>query len=75
MGTSSTKVVVRDLALNQAFAVPFDEYAPLENCYLLPTALSVDQHGQFSFDLGDLRESDIKQFFIRQRIPYTTTQS
>ena len=64
VGTSSTKVVVRDLVLNQAYAVPFDNYAPVENCYLLPTCIYVNQDGTLKLDPGDLHEADLKLRFI-----------
>jgi hypothetical protein len=63
-GTSSTKVVIRDQMLNQAYAVPFTSYAPEENCYLLPTSLSINQDGTMSLGPGDLHESELKLRFI-----------
>ncbi|MDD3813568.1 MAG: hypothetical protein PHZ02_02890 [Desulfocapsaceae bacterium] len=63
-GTSSTKVVVRDMVLNHAYAVPFSKYAPQENCYLLPTAVSVNQDGTLTLNPGDLTETALKIRFI-----------
>lgn len=63
-GTSSTKVVVRDMALNHAYAVPFSTYAPKENCYLLPTAVSVNQDGILTLNPGDLTETALKLRFL-----------
>ncbi len=64
LGTSSTKVVVRDMVLNHAYAVPFSTYAPKENCYLLPTAVSVNQDGTLTLNPGDLTETSLKIRFI-----------
>jgi hypothetical protein len=63
-GTSSTKVVVRDMGLNFAFAIPFTNYAPKENCYLLPTTIFINFDGTLRLDTGDLPESALKLKFI-----------
>jgi len=63
-GTSSTKVVVRDMGLNLAFAVPFTNFAPKENCYLLPTTIFINLDGTLRLDTGDLPESALKLKFI-----------
>src|SRR2546428_13704932 len=47
-GTSCTKVVVRDLALHTADAVPFPGFAYPQNPYLLPTRTYIDRQGHFS---------------------------
>lgn len=63
-GTSSTKIVVRDMSLNQAYAVPFTSFAPKDNCYLLPTSIFVNYDGTLRLDFGDLHESSLKLKFI-----------
>lgn len=39
LGSSSTKVVIRDNSLDKSFAIPFHDYSMQENLYLLPTGL------------------------------------
>jgi len=63
-GTSSTKVVVRDWMMNQAYAVPFQDYAPQENCYLLPTTIFLGHDGILRLDAGDIFVSELKRRFI-----------
>ncbi len=64
LGTSSTKVVVRDWILNQAYAVPFNKYAPQSNCYLLPTRIFVNHNGTMCLDAGDIPIAELKHKFI-----------
>ena len=47
-GTSCTKVVIQDVARRVAYAVPFDELSELDNPYLLPTIIALDDEGEFN---------------------------
>jgi hypothetical protein len=57
-GTSSTKVVIADRTLKQAYAVPFTDGAGVMS-YLLPTVL-FEKNGFYSFDSDGVSHNDLK---------------
>lgn len=61
-GTSSVKVVIGDMALDKAFAVPFREAEGLD-AYLLPTRL-FQTNGHYSLTEGELAHRDLKLAFV-----------
>lgn len=63
-GTSSVKVVIGDMALDKAFAVPFCVAEGLD-AYLLPTRL-FQTKGQYSLTDGDIAYRDLKLAFIAE---------
>ena len=64
IGTSCTKVVIRDIGINKAYAIPFNGITTLENVYLLPTAVYVYKDGRLSLSKGDFYQSDLKLQFL-----------
>lgn len=61
-GTSSVKVVIGDMALDKAFAVPFRMAKGLD-AYLLPTRL-FQTIGQYSLIDGEVAHRDLKLAFV-----------
>jgi len=60
-GTSSSKVVIRDVYLKTAYAVPFDNLACPENPYLVPTRIFITDDGFFSlYEENGHRYTDLK---------------
>jgi hypothetical protein len=59
-GTSSSKVVIRDSALQTAYAVPFGEFSPSGNIYLMPTRLFICEDGYISLSAGTKSCRNIK---------------
>ncbi len=49
-GTACTKVVIQDVATRTAYAVPFATGSDPTGTYLLPTIVSLDDHGNFNLD-------------------------
>lgn len=58
-GTSSTKVVLADHSLNEAYAVPFNNSVGVSS-YLLPSVLVETQTGEYSLDGVGKRHADLK---------------
>ena len=58
-GTSSTKVVVADRDMNEAYAVPFMDYVGV-NSYLLPSALVETSDGFYALSGRGTRHVDLK---------------
>lgn len=63
-GTSSVKVVIGDMALDKAFAVPFCVAEGLD-AYLLPTRV-FQTKGQYSLIGGDIAHRDLKLAFVAE---------
>lgn len=59
-GTSSSKVVIQDIAQKKAYAVPFGDLACSANTYLIPTRIHVDPNGRFSLVNVAHERTDIK---------------
>ncbi len=58
LGTSFTKVVIRDVALKISYAVPFDRISDEQNKYLLPTKLYYSNNRTFSLSSIDNQITD-----------------
>lgn len=58
-GTSSTKVVLADHSLDEAYAVPFNDSVGVSR-YLLPSALVETDGGQYALSGEGLRHADLK---------------
>lgn len=58
-GTSSTKVVVADITMNAAYAVPFMDSVGVAS-YLLPSALLETQAGAYALSGAGKRHADLK---------------
>jgi hypothetical protein len=60
-GTSFTKVIVRDTAVNKSHAIKFNGIVSDDNEYLLPTRIFFnDDSSQYSLTEGDIEYSDLK---------------
>jgi hypothetical protein len=60
-GTSFTKVIVRDTAVNKSYAIKFNGVVSDDNKYLLPTRIFIDDDtSQYSLTEGGIECSDLK---------------
>jgi len=64
LGTSCSKVIVRDPQRNIAYAVDFGENGHRQNTLLLPTQIYLNKNNTISLRKGDRRFSDIKLSLI-----------
>ena len=60
LGTSSSKVVIRDSGRQTAYAVPFGALACSENLYLIPTRIFIGDDGHLSLSPARHSYSDLK---------------
>ncbi len=60
LGTSCSKVVIRDPHLKNAYAVDFAELGYIKNTFLLPTKIYYKNDGTFNLLNGDIVIDDIK---------------
>lgn len=59
-GTSSSKIIIRDSVLQNAYAIPFNSLACPFNQYLIPTSIYINKHGQYSITPGGYSSRDLK---------------
>ena len=64
-GTSCSKVILQDAVLKKAYAVRFDGLGYEGNPYLLPTAIAVDQTGNFTLNNDGIMIDALKMEFIQ----------
>lgn len=60
LGTSSSKIIIRDAGLQIAYAVPFDALACSENPYLIPTRIFINNDGNINLSGGENVYSNLK---------------
>jgi hypothetical protein len=65
LGTSCSKVVLRDAATRDAFAVPFGKLAHEGHPYLLPSLVRVARNGSLSLTSGDFLADHVKLRLVR----------
>ena len=66
LGTSSTKVVIRDSATKEAYLIEFPSSPYEARSHLLPTILCCDPDGQVSLTKGDFEFSDLKMCLVEK---------
>ena len=66
VGTSCTKVVIRDVDTGDSFAVPLGEFAAAESSYLLPSIVSLAKNGVFRHSTSGHCFRDFKTSFVNQ---------
>lgn len=66
VGTSCTKIVIRDADLGDAFAVPIGRLAGKSAEFLLPSEIWMSKEGVFSLDQPGYVFQDFKTYLVRQ---------
>jgi len=64
-GTSCTKIIIQDVVLKKAYAIPFDGLGCSGNPYLLPTSISIDRDGNFSLNRTGKTIDGLKLKFLQ----------
>ena len=66
VGTSCTKVVIRDVDTGDSFAVPLGDLAAAESSYLLPSIVGLAKNGVFRHSTSGHCFRDFKTSFVNQ---------